>query len=74
MRRTIYIPDDLAERVDSYLLEHPGTTLSALVQDALDQRLARPSPEAILELLGLVEHASTNARDWAEDQVVFQDR
>ena len=74
MRRTIYLPDDLAERVDGYLREHPGLSFSTLVQQALDGRLAPADPRAILVLAGLVPEASTHAGDRAEDRVAHRER
>jgi hypothetical protein len=74
MRRTIYLPEDLAHRVETYLHEHPGVTLSALVREALENQLCPPDPSAILELAGLVKEASTSARERAEDQFVRRER
>ncbi len=74
MRRTIYLPEDLAQRVEAYLREHPGVTLSALVREALEQKLSPRDPRAILELAGLVTQASTSARERAEDQFVRRER
>ena len=74
MRRTIYVPDDLDERVHAYLHQHPGLNLSALVREALEHRLAPRDPRAILELAGLVPEASTGARRHAEDQTVRRER
>lgn len=67
MRATIYLPDDLAQAVEAYLKDHPGTSLSALVQEALRARLRR-NPEALLELAGIVEKATGSAREGAEDR------
>ncbi len=66
VRTTIYLPDDLAQAVEAYLKEHPQTTLSALVREALEARLRR-NPAALLELAGLVERASGSAGEGAED-------
>ncbi|KGQ21919.1 ribbon-helix-helix domain-containing protein [Thermus filiformis] len=68
MRATIYLPDDLAQAVEAYLKEHPQTSLSALVQEALRVRLER-NPAALLELAGIVEKASVNAEEGAEDRL-----
>ena len=68
MRATIYLPDDLARAVEAYLKEHPQTSLSALVQEALRARLQR-NPAALLELSGIVEKASVNAEEGAEDRL-----
>jgi hypothetical protein len=74
VRRTIYLPDELDERVDRYLREHPGLSFSSLVQEALDGRLAPPDPRKILDLAGLVGSASTTAGSRAEDRHVRQER
>jgi hypothetical protein len=74
MRRTIYLPDDFGERLDAYLREHPGVSLSTLVREALEDRLAPPDPRAILELAGLVPEASTAAVLHAEDRFVRHER
>lgn len=66
MRTTIYLPDDLARAVEAYLKEHPETSLSALVREALEARLRR-NPAALLELAGVVERATRTAREGAED-------
>ncbi|HEY3110477.1 MAG TPA: CopG family transcriptional regulator [Chloroflexota bacterium] len=71
MKRTVYLPDQLDARVEAYLREHPGASLSGLVQEALEQRLAPREPRAILELAGLVTSASTSAREHAEDRVAL---
>jgi hypothetical protein len=70
MRRTIYLPDELDKRVEAYLREHPGVSLSTLVRQALEERLTPPDPRAILELAGLVPQASRGAARHAEDQFV----
>ena len=73
MRRTIYLPDELGARVNAYLGEHPGATLSALVREALEARLKSPNPRAILDLAGLVSQASTAAALRAEDRFAHRD-
>ena len=74
MRRTIYLPDELARRLDDYLEEHPGLSLSGLVREALERRLTPPDPGAILDLAGLVPEASVEARLRAEDRFVRRER
>jgi len=71
VKRTIYLPDQLDARVEAYLREHPGVSLSGLVQEALEQRLAPRDPARILELAGLVPSASTRAWEHAEDRVAL---
>lgn len=70
MRHTIYLPDELAQRVEGYLRDRPSLSLSALVQEALERRLTPLDPTAILDLAGLVPDASTPARPRAEDRLV----
>lgn len=69
MRRTIYIPDELGERIDLYLKQHPGTNLSTLVREALMERLAPRDISALLDLAGLVKEAHMDARDHPEDHI-----
>jgi metal-responsive CopG/Arc/MetJ family transcriptional regulator len=79
MRKTIYLPDDLAAQVDEYLKAHRGESLSSLVQEALKDRVAPRDPRGILRLAGLVdvepfenEELARRFADRPEDQ--FYDR
>jgi hypothetical protein len=74
MRHTIYLPDDLGQRVATHLREHPKLSLSALVQDALEHRLTPPNSGAILDLASFVPHATASARDRAEDRFISRER
>jgi len=74
MRTTIYLPDPLTKAVEAYLKEHPETSLSALVQEALEARLVPKNPAVLLELAGLVKTASTPARENAEDRLTRPER
>lgn len=74
MKRTVYIPDKLAERLDAHLGRHPDLTLSGLVQEALERHLNPPDLRHLLKLAGLVPRASTQARDRAEDQDIRRER
>ncbi len=67
MKRTVYIPDDLAERLNKYLTEHPDETLSSIVQSALEVKLAHKDVSKLLALAGIVQEAPCNAADHAED-------
>ncbi len=71
MKRTIYLPDELAHRVEDYLQLH-RKSLSAVVREALETKLTPRDPWAILELSGIVTKKSVNARDRPEDQVVIE--
>lgn len=70
MRRTIYLPDDLNEQVEEYLRDHPGMTLSALVQSVLRPRVRRLDPYALLELSGFIKDIHPSTAVQPEDQVV----
>lgn len=74
MRTTIYLPDPLARAVEAYLKEHPETSLSALVQEALEARLTPKNPAVLLELAGIIPVASGSAHDHAEDRLTRHER
>lgn len=74
MKRTVYIPADLARHVEVYLARHPGVTLSTLVQEALEERVRPANAREILRLAGLVAKASTTARRRAEDRHIRRAR
>lgn len=74
MKRSVYLPDDLAHDVQAYLLRHPGVTLSTLVQEALAERVRPADTRDILALAGLVPRASTAARRRAEDRHIARSR
>jgi hypothetical protein len=74
MRRTIYLPDELDAQVEEYLRGHPEKSFSALVQEALEERVAPRDIGALLELAGIVKSAPVNARDRAEDQTILEER
>jgi len=74
MKRTVYIPADLARHVEAYLARRPGVTLSTLVQEALAARVRPANPREILRLAGLVAKASTTARRRAEDRHIRRAR
>lgn len=67
MKRTVYLPDELAERLNEYLREHPDETLSSIVQSALEVKLAHKDVSKLLALAGIVQEAPCNAADHAED-------
>lgn len=67
MKRTIYIPDDLAKRLNQYLQEHPTDTLSSVVQEALEVKLAPKDISNLLALAGIVDSAPRDASENAED-------
>ena len=54
MRKTIYLPDDLAAQIDEYLQIHRNLTFSSLVQQALEREVRPKDPAALLKLIGLV--------------------
>lgn len=68
MKTTIYLRDDLAQKVKDYLEAHPGKTLSNLVQEALEAKIVRANGAAeILKLAGIVESGESNdSETWCE--------
>ncbi len=67
MQLTVELPDALAERLKTYLQEHPEETVLSLIQEALEVKLIPKDSSALLELAGIVTEAPRNARDRAED-------
>lgn len=75
MKRTIYLPDNLGRRLVTYVRARPGTTLSAVIQEAVETLLGRKDPRRILRLAGIVRHTSgPSARDRAEDRAIARER
>jgi hypothetical protein len=74
MRKTIYLPDELAAQVDEYLQIHRGETFSSLVQRALQREVAPKDLSAILKLAGIVSvdpaTADRNFESRPEDSTV----
>lgn len=67
MKRTIYIPDEYADALANYLKEHPEETLSSIMQEAVQRKLAQQNVSKFLALSGLVQDAPCHAADRAED-------
>ena len=67
MKRTVYLPDHLAERLTEYLTEHPSESLSSIVQEALEVKLAHKDVSKLLALAGIVTEAPCNGAERAED-------
>lgn len=67
MKRTVYIPNELAEAIDNYLKEHPEETLSSIMQEAIQKKLAPKTISKFLALAGLIQDAPCNAANHAED-------
>lgn len=59
-QRTIQLSDDLAQLVDDYLKEHPGETLSTLIQEVLEIKVIRKDLSKLLELSGIVSEDTCN--------------
>lgn len=74
MKRTVYIPNDLDEKIEEYLAEHPEETLSSIVQEALCRKVAQKNVATFLAFAGIVEDESCNARDRAEDAVFTKEK
>ncbi|WP_299409285.1 hypothetical protein [Acaryochloris sp. IP29b_bin.148] len=73
MKRTIYLPDDLNERISDYLQQNPQASFSSLVQDALETKLASKDLSHVLKLAGMVKDAQGPAvAQHAEDNVALE--
>lgn len=73
MKKTVYLPDELNERISDYLQQNPQDSFSSLVQDALEMKLARKDLSHILQLAGMVKEAEgPPAAEHAEDAVVLE--
>ena len=53
MKSSVYIPDNLSGKVQKYLENHPDLTLSGLIQEALEEKIA-PRRNRLLDLAGFV--------------------
>ena len=67
MKRTVYIPDEYAGALENYLKEHPEETLSSIVQEAIQKKLAQKNVSEFLALAGLIQDAPCRAANRAED-------
>jgi metal-responsive CopG/Arc/MetJ family transcriptional regulator len=70
MQRTIDLPDDLAQRLDAYLQEHPEETFSSLIREALETKLTPKDISTLLTLAGIVTEAPYYSTDHAEDREI----
>lgn len=67
MQLKVELPDTLAERLDTYLKEHPEESVFSLIQEALEIKLTPKDSSKLLELAGIITEAPRNAADRAED-------
>lgn len=67
MKRTIHLPDQLAQRMEEYLREHPEETWSGLVQKGVRQVIRRKDPARLQHLIGILEDAPPDLST-SEDQ------
>jgi hypothetical protein len=67
MQVTVELPDPLAEKLNTYLKEHPDETVLSLIQAALEVKLIPKDSSGLLALAGIISDAPHNARDRAED-------
>lgn len=64
MRTTIYLPDDLAKRIEEKL---GNQNLSKFIQQAVEKELAQKDVAHFLEFAGAVSDAPHHADEEAED-------
>ncbi|NJO97155.1 MAG: hypothetical protein HC764_14965 [Pleurocapsa sp. CRU_1_2] len=70
MQRTIELPDHLAQRLDTYLQEHPEETFYSLIQEVLETKLIPKDTSKLLALAGIVTEAPHNANEHAKDREI----
>jgi metal-responsive CopG/Arc/MetJ family transcriptional regulator len=67
MKRTIHLPDELAQQIEEYLNQHPEENWSSIAQKALKQVICRKNPSSLLAVAGSMElpaDASTNEDEY----------
>ena len=69
MKRTIHFPDNLAQKMEAYLQEHPDETWSGLVQKSVKRTLQGNDASRLLKLVGIFgddapSDLSTNEDDY----------
>jgi hypothetical protein len=69
MQITVDLPEELAQRLNLYLQEHPEESLLGILKEALEIKLVPKDTSRLLELAGIVTDAPRGADDHAEDDV-----
>jgi hypothetical protein len=69
MSMVIDLPPKLAERLETYLIEHPEESLVDLIQEVLDYKFPRKDSSKLLELAGIVSDAPFDSSEHAEDRI-----
>ena len=67
MKRSIELPEKLAELIEEYLKERPYEELCGLLQSTLAIKPEFKDLSGLLALSGIVKQAPRNAADHAED-------
>lgn len=63
MQRTIELPDDLAQRLDTYLQEHSEETFYSLIRQVLETKLIPKDTSKLLALAGIVTEIVYSSTD-----------
>ncbi len=71
VKRTVYIPDELDREIEGYLAEHQEESLSSIVQEAIQKKIAKRNVEAFLSMAGIVKDAPFDSSQNPEDMVLF---
>lgn len=61
MKKTLYIPDNLWDQLQTYLKEHPQENISTVLQDALREKMRPRNGTKLLDLAGIVKNADPDA-------------
>ena len=74
MKYTIDLPNELEEKLNEYLREHPGETVSSVVRGVLEDKLGADKPKdlsPLLELAGFVKELKQSSTPTDEDWDAF---
>ncbi|MBV9387824.1 MAG: hypothetical protein JOZ78_15485 [Chroococcidiopsidaceae cyanobacterium CP_BM_ER_R8_30] len=71
MKRTVYIPDELDHEIEKYLADHQEESLSSIIQEAIQKKIAKRNVEAFLSMAGIVKDAPFDSSQKPEDIVIF---
>lgn len=73
MKSSVYIPDNLSDKVQKYLENRPDLTLSGLIQEALEEKIA-PRRNRLLDLAGFVSFDPAHSDRRSEEERVSDSR
>jgi predicted DNA-binding protein len=69
LKTSLYLNDQLESRLQDYLQRNPGTTLSTLIQDALEVKLNQENAAAALLKIAGIAHNTAPTDDINREQM-----